>query len=167
MVLLVFCFIFVSLHSVVQDARGRIDQLFDDGSYAVFNTDTIEGNNLVEVLFDLLNYKDGELCLSAAQLLFDMHSRRSLLMASVRDVYLVTPPMTEFLKKVLKIANLSEESPRLLETLDELCQQCVQENDENEPAICQQSILYSSGELMSSGCCMTCIRVFMYITYYI
>ena len=137
--------------SVVEDARDRIDHLFDDGSYSVFNTDTTEGNNLVEILLDLLNYKDSELCLSAAQLLFNMHSKRSLLMSSVRDVYLVTSPMTEFLKKVLKIASVSEESPRLLETLDELCRQCVREDDENEPATCHQSILYSSG--MNIHCC--------------
>ena len=129
------------------EARARISHLFDDGSYSVFNTSCIEGDQLVQVLMGLLDYEDSELCLSTAQLLFDMYSKGKLLMNSVREVHLVTSHMKSFLKKVLKIASLSEENPELLETIDELCDECVAKNDENEPAVCQQAILYSSGQL--------------------
>lgn len=128
------------------EARRRIERMFDDGGYSAFNIDTIEGNQLVRVLVELLDYKDSELCLSAAQLLFDMHSKGRLLMNSVHDVHLVTQHMRYFLKKVLRISSLSEDNPHLLEMMDELCKECVKKNDENEPSICEQSILYSSGE---------------------
>ena len=150
------------VHCRAEVARKRLDFLFDHGSYSVFNSTTTEGNELVSVLLDLLNYTDGELCLCAAQLLYGMHSKESILLTSVRDVYLVTPSSSVFLKKVLPLACMSDEdkilhkmlrgevqpegNPHLLNTLDELCQQCVSEDDENEPATIQQSILYSSGE---------------------
>ena len=132
---------------VIKEARTRISHLFDDGSYSIFNTSSLEGEQLVQVLISLLDYKDNELCLSAAQLLFDMYSKGKLLMNSVREVHLITSHTKKFLKKVLKIASLSEENPQLLENIDELCEECVEENDENEPAVCQQAILYSSGLL--------------------
>ena len=153
---------FVYIFGRVEDARNRLDFLFNAVAFSVFNSATTEGSELVSVLLDLLKYNDGELCLAAAQLLYDMHSKESILLTYVRDAYLTAPAMSGFLRKVLPLASMSDEdkvlhkmlrgevqqegNPHLLETLDELCQQCVQENDQNEPAICQQSILYSSGE---------------------
>ena len=155
--------LFVFVFGRVEEARKRLDFLFNDGPYSVFNSATTEGSELVSVLLDLLKYNDGELCLSAAQLLYDIHSKESILLTYVRDAYLAAPAMSGFLGKVLPLASMSDEdkvlhkmlrgevqqegNPHLLETLDELCQQCVQKNDRNEPAICQQAILYSSGEL--------------------
>ena len=119
----------------------------------------------MRVLLDLLNYNDGELCLSAAQLLFDMHCKGSLILNSARDAYLVDPVMSGFMNKVLPLASMSDEekilhkmlhgivqpeaNPQLFDTLDELCIDCVKQSDENEPAISHQAILYSSGDTLS------------------
>ena len=142
-----------------------MDALFDDDSYSIFNTSSSQGKHLVRVLLDLLNYNDGELCLSAAQLLFDMHCKGSLILNSARDAYLVDPVMSGFMNKVLPLASMSDEekilhkmlhgivqpeaNPQLFDTLDELCIDCVKQSDENEPAISHQAILYSSGDTLS------------------
>ena len=149
------------INSNPDDATQRLEFLLDDAAYSVFST--AEGCKLVHILLDLLHYNDSELCLSAAQLLFEMHHKKSAILFAAQDVYLVDPTLSGFMQKVLPLACKTdndkvihkmlrgvvhqEANPHLLEILDELCLDCVEENDENEPAVCQQSILYSSGQL--------------------
>ena len=155
-----FIELILSTCSTPADATQCLELLIDDTAYSVFSTS--ESSKLVHILLDLLNYNDGELCLSAAQLLFEMHYTKAAILSAAQDVYLVDPVMSGFMRKVLPLACMADKdkvlhemlrgvvcqegNPHLLEILDELCLDCVQENDENEPAVCQQSILYSSGQ---------------------
>lgn len=139
--------------------KGCLDKLFDDYCCSSFKPETKDGAHLLKILVDLMNYEDAELCMSAAQVLYAITCKHSLLLGFVGDVYLVSPAMTPFLKKILPLASRSEalnsllhgevnshRNPHLVDTLEFLSQSCVCQYDEDEPAVCEQKILYSSGE---------------------
>lgn len=119
----------------------------------------------MNILLDTMNYDDASLCLDATQLLYDIYCPDSLLLTSINSVHLVSPALTPFLKKIVPLATTTDETkvfsklmlgevdtqrnPHLLDTLEDLCQSCVNPHDNNEPAICEQKIIYSSGKSIS------------------
>ena len=69
----------------------------------------------MHILLDLLNYNDGELCLSAAQLLFEMHYKKSAILSAAQDVYLVlSRQLSGFMRKVLPLACMADSLHKVL-----------------------------------------------------
>ena len=64
----------------------------------------------MHILLDLLNYNDGELCLSAAQLLFEMHYKKSAILSAAVYLGEVLPTCMADKDKVLH--EMLRSSPR-------------------------------------------------------
>ena len=57
---------------IIEVARARLRELFQEPAYKSFDMKEGDGQGLVRILMDLLKYEDDELRLSSALLLFDI-----------------------------------------------------------------------------------------------
>ena len=134
----------------------RLDEQYDEDAYKFLNVST-QGERLIKLLVDLLHCKHDDVCISSAQLLFDLHKREHILFKDAIESYLVTASSSELYKSMIlygafsdtdkfllrlhqgKLEDLTDE---LLMVIDECSEVCVLEADPSEPNVCNQGIAY-------------------------
>ena len=138
---------------------GEIDdeESSDEKSSNSSNDDT--RSPLVRILVQLLQYRNDELRMTSARLLFDMHKRESILFSNALDSYICTEPSFNIFVELVGLGSLSDEDKllvkmhmgklgnlrqTLLEKLGKISSGCLLEGDPAEPHPSYQGITYST-----------------------
>ena len=73
-------------------ARDHLRHLFSENAYKCFDMNKSEGQQLIKILIDLLNYEDDDLRLSSTLLLYDIYQVENIIFRDAQISYIVTPP---------------------------------------------------------------------------
>ena len=116
---------------------------------------------LVKILVKLLQYRNDELRMTSARLLFDMHKRESILFSNALDSYICTKPSFSSFGELVTLGSLSDKDKllvkmhtgklgnlrqTLLEMLEKISSNCLLEDDPAEPNPSYQGIAYSTSK---------------------
>jgi inositol 1,4,5-triphosphate receptor type 1 len=142
--------------------QTRLRDNFRNAFYEVFDVDSTNCQQLCNILVELINFEDTEICLMSAELLYDMYSVETILLSDAQRVYFLSPYSNEsdlaymkqvatmtdedqLLSKMLKRKIDGDNVPKLLNTLNQFSVLCVLSEDETEPNSCNQGVAYSCG----------------------
>jgi inositol 1,4,5-triphosphate receptor type 1 len=134
---------------------SRLRSYIHDASYQNFDICSPDSLELCDILIDLINYQDPDICLMSAELLYDICNVEITLLLNAEQVYfhsneddvsvmLDISTMTDedqLLNKMLKPK--VEDIPKLLEKLKEISSLCLSADE--EPNSFYQSVAYSCG----------------------
>ena len=98
-------------------ARARLRHLFSENAYKCFDMNKSEGQQLIKILIDLLNYEDDELRLSSTLLLYDIYQEENIIFRDAQISYLVTPPSAQAFAEMVDKGSFSDDDKLLLRML--------------------------------------------------
>ena len=98
-------------------ARDRLHHLFSKNAYNCFDMNKSEGQQLIKILIDLLNYEDDDLRLSSTLLLYDMYQEENIIFCDAKISYIVTPPSKEVYDEMVDMVSFSDDNKLLLRML--------------------------------------------------
>ena len=73
-----------------------------------------EGQQLIKILIDLLDYEDDDLRLSSTLLLYDIYQEENIIFCDAKISYIVTTPSKEVFNDMLKKGSFSDDNNLLL-----------------------------------------------------
>ena len=98
-------------------ARDRLRHLFSENAYKCFDMNKNEGQQLIKILIDLLNYEDDDLRLSSTLLLYDIYQEENIIFRDAQISYIVTPPSVQAFAQMVNKGSFSDEKKLLLRML--------------------------------------------------
>ena len=98
-------------------ARDRLRHLFSKNAYNCFDMNKSEGQQLIKILIDLLNYEDDDLRLSSTLLLYDIYQEENIIFCDAQISYIVTPPSKEVFDEMVDMVSFSDDKKLLLRML--------------------------------------------------
>ena len=98
-------------------ARDRLHYLFSENAYKCFDINKTEGQQLINILIDLLNYEDDDLRLSSTLLLYDIYQEENIIFRDAQISYIVTLPSKEVFDEMVYKTSFSDDKELLLRML--------------------------------------------------
>ena len=98
-------------------ARDRLRHLFSENAYKCFDMNKTEGQQLINILIDLLNYEDDDLRLSSILLLYDIYQEENIIFRDAKISYIVTLPSKQVFDEMVYKGSFSDDKKLLLRML--------------------------------------------------
>ena len=94
--------------------RDRLHYLFSENAYKYFDMNKTEGQQLINILVDLLNYEDNDLRLSSILLLYDIYQEENIIFRDAKISYIVTLPSKQVFDEMVYKGSFSDDNMLLL-----------------------------------------------------
>ena len=94
--------------------RDRLHYLFSENAHKCFDINKTEGQQLINILVDLLNYEDNDLRLSSTLLLYDIYQEENIIFRDAKISYIVTLPSKQVFDEMVYKGSFSDDKKLLL-----------------------------------------------------
>ena len=152
---------------MIKESQARIIHHFNcNQGYSLFDIATKEGQELCNVLIDLVDYdNDADIQLMSTELLYDIYSIEETILSEAAERAYFTYSEEKVHREMKELATMTDKKQllykmlrreidesaaddlqNLLEMLKRMTMACISENEETKPNSISQNVAYSCGE---------------------